>query len=161
MLPSALEQYDIYTVHVILHCTTEIYGADVNSKLYLQARVIRVFTRKALSGGQARVKQGDPMAAEYLLDVLGDKPVLALPTQRRAPQRPAITPLSEATDRVGPVSRAKSETDRSVTRLARRRQGAAREKGKDGALPGEMRRRLASVLIREFSKKVPHCGSHR
>ena len=32
---------------------------------------------------QARVRQGDPMAAEYLLDVLGDKPVLALPTHRR------------------------------------------------------------------------------
>ena len=31
------------------------------------------------------MRQGDPMAAEYLLDVLGDKPVLALPTHRRDP----------------------------------------------------------------------------
>ena len=98
------------------------------------------------------------MAAEYLLDVLGDKPVLALPTQRRAPQQPAITPLPE-TERVGPGGGAKSETDQSVTRMARRRQGAARDRGKDGPFPGEMRRRLASVLAREFSKKVPHFGS--
>ena len=117
-----------------------------------------VVTSSDVPRAQARVKQGDPMAAEYLLDVLGDKPVLSLPTQRRAPQRAHINALTD--DAAAPRSSATvllshSKSDSDVTHLQRRRQARQpTSRDKTGALPGEMRRRLATVLAREFSKKV-------
>ena len=96
------------------------------------------------------------MAAEYLLDVLGDKPMLALPTQHRAPQRTAAVAaaalaVAETTVRDRSVPSKSEPANDSNRRLLMR---AAAEREKNTALPGDMRRRLASVLAREFSKKV-------
>lgn len=101
------------------------------------------------------------MAAEYLLDVLGDKPVLALPTQRRAPQRAAAAAAAQdaaARTRSPSVAGYKPSDAEAAIDITRRRQMrvAEKEKEKNSALPGEMRRRLASVLEREFSKKASY-----
>lgn len=98
------------------------------------------------------------MAAEYLLDVLGDKPVLALPTQRRAPQRAAAAAAAQdaAANRSPSVAGSKP-SDAEIDLMRRRQmQVAEKEKEKNSVLPGEMRRRLASVLEREFSKKASY-----
>ena len=87
------------------------------------------------------------MAAEYLLDVLGDKPVLSLPTQRRAPQRPPSTTLPDP-------AAGRTATMKGTSSRRRQERRTAVEQDKDGALPGDVRRRLSSVLAREFSKKV-------
>lgn len=49
------------------------------------------------NGAQAQVKRGQAVAAEYLLDVLGEKPPLSLPTQDRkqggSPTQVPLTPF--------------------------------------------------------------------
>jgi hypothetical protein len=113
--------------------------------------------RPAKPGGscylQAQVKRGRPVAAEYDLDVLGNKPQLSLPTHSREGGVAAsnIAGAPAASSRGLLSSRhAKERSGKS----AAAKQGANSDGGGGGELSEGVREKLATVLAKEFSRKV-------
>lgn len=81
-------------------CSSHLLTRSLSLVLLLLSHQLLLQGRDALflGGTQAQVKRGRPVAAEYLLDVLGEKPPLSLPTQDRSGTAPGGTqvPLSRA-----------------------------------------------------------------
>ena len=86
---------------------------------------------------QAQVKRGRAVGAEYNLDVLGEKPLLSLPTLGRGGR--------SGTDG--------SPDDGADPGLGKARSGVSRGGG-GGEISEDMRAKLATVLAKEFARKV-------
>ena len=106
---------------------------------------------------QAQVKRGRPVAAEYDLDVLGNKPQLSLPTHSReggvAASHLAGPPAASHRGLIG----SRHARDKAARQGANSSGGGG---GGGGELSEGVREKLATVLAKEFSRKVRDHGLH-
>lgn len=98
------------------------------------------------------MKRGRAVAAEYHLDVLGDKPQLSLPTHSRESAPPQRGSTGARGGEATGVQHSGASGAGGAGVGAPQRNG--RFGGGGGELPGDMRAKLATVLAKEFARKV-------